>query len=114
MLPFENVVCVLFGGRRLASAITTLKRASTDKNSPCAAGTTAAEYFDLVEELVADAAAAAHLVAHNMLTSLMHHIKLHAAMLLQAEYGCSLNILGPCNTSNDQTRAASIANIPAR
>ena len=89
------------------------ERAPLDKVGGCAAGTAAAEYFDLVEEQVADAAAAAHLVAHDMLTSLMHHIKLHITMLLQAEYGCSLDILGPLNTK-DQAKAGSIGDMHAR
>lgn len=78
------------------------------------AGTSGAEYFDLIDEQVADAGAAAHLVAHDMLTSLMHHIKQHAAMLIQAEYGCSLDILGPLNTNKEQSKAANIADMHAR
>lgn len=73
------------------------------------AGTSGAQYFDLLQELVADAAAAAHLVAHGMLTSIMHHIKLQVSLLIQAECGCSLNILGPLNTSDkDPSHAATV------
>lgn len=63
---------------------------------------------------MADAAAAAHLVAHDMLSSLMHHIKLHVTVLIQAEYGCSLDILGSLETNKDQTKAASIVDMRAR
>lgn len=49
-----------------------------------------------------------------MLTSLMHHIKLHVTTLIQAEYGCSLDILRPVNTNMDQTKAASTVDMHAR
>ena len=49
-----------------------------------------------------------------MLSSLMHHIKLHVTVLIQAEYGCSLDILGSLETNKDQTKAASIVDMRAR
>ena len=88
--------------------------ASCQQGQCLLAGTSGAEYFDLMEEQVADAGAAAHLVAHDMLTSLMHHIKQHAAMLIQAEYGCSLDILGPLNSNEEQSKAAKSADMHAR
>lgn len=90
------------------------KEASCRQGQCLLAGTSGAEYFDLIEEQVADAGAAAHLVAHGMLTSLMHHIKQHAAMLIQAEYGCSLDILGPRTSNKNQSKAANVADMHSR
>ena len=40
-----------------------------------------------------DTAVTMHLVAHDMLSSVMHQIKLHTSVLVKAEYGCSLALL---------------------
>ena len=58
-----------------------------------AAGPAAAQFFDLLQELVADSAAAMHLVAHDILTIIVAQVKLHVMVLVQAEYGCSLKLL---------------------
>lgn len=78
------------------------------------AGTAGAQYFDLVQEQVADAAAASHLVAHDMLTSIMHHIKLHVSLLIQAEYGCSLSVLGAVTSNKEQGKDARAIDMHAR
>ena len=57
------------------------------------AGPAAEQYFSLLQEQLADTAVAMHLVAHNVLDSLMQQIKLHVNGLVTLEYGCSLKLL---------------------
>ncbi|KAL0024070.1 hypothetical protein WJX79_002966 [Trebouxia sp. C0005] len=62
-----------------------------------AAGPAAAQYFNLLEEQMADTAVTMHMVSHDMLASVMQQIKLHTNVLVRAEYGCSLALLDATN-----------------
>lgn len=68
---------------------------------------------------MADNAVTMHLVAHNMLSSVMHQIKLHTSVLVRAEYGCTLALLdastsGPGSSSvTTMTRYGRSRPVPA-
>ncbi len=61
------------------------------------AGPAAAQYFNLLQEQMADTAVTLHLVSHDMLASIMQQVKLHTNVLILAEYGCSLALLDATN-----------------
>lgn len=61
------------------------------------AGPAAAQYFNLLQEQMADTAVTMHLVSHDMLASIMQQIKLHTNVFIRAEYGCSLALLDAAN-----------------
>ena len=69
MLPFHQLLCL------------------------CAcAGPAAAQYFDLLQEQVADQAVAAHLVAHDLLSSTVYHIMQHVRAMVISDYGCGFEV----------------------
>ena len=62
------------------------------------AGPAGAQYFDLLQEQAGSPAVAGHLVAHDLLSSIVHHISQHVATMVQAEYGCCFgmqHVTGP-------------------
>lgn len=61
------------------------------------AGPAAAQYFNLLQEQMADTAVTLHLVSHDMLASIMQQIKLHTNVMIRAEYGRSLALLDATN-----------------
>lgn len=56
------------------------------------AGPAAAQYFDLMQEQVADLAVAAHLVVHDLLSGIVYHITQHVRAMVKSEYGCSFEV----------------------
>lgn len=57
------------------------------------AGPAAAQYFDLLQEQVSSVAVAAHLVAHDVMASVMLHISEHVSAIVQTEFGCNIEAL---------------------
>lgn len=57
------------------------------------AGPAAAQYFELLQEQLGNAAVAAHLVAHDMMASILLHVSQHVSAMVRAEYGCNIEAL---------------------